>query len=62
MPDQRPLANVDQVAEFLGVPVQTLYQWRYKGTGPRASKVGVHIRYRWSDVERWLDQQARISR
>lgn len=53
-----PLGTPEQVAEFLGVPVATLYQWRHRGSGPRASRVGRHIRYRWADVERWLDEQS----
>lgn len=44
----------DDVAAFLGVPVTTLYQWRYKGTGPRGLRVGRHLRYRQSDVDAWL--------
>lgn len=56
---RRPLGSVDAVAEYLGVPPATLYQWRYRGIGPRASKVGRHLRYRWADVERWLDAQSR---
>ena len=31
-----PLWTVEQTAEFLGVPVSTLYQWRYRRTGPLA--------------------------
>lgn len=54
----RPLATTEEVAEHLQVPITTLYQWRNKGTGPRASRVGRHLRYRWVDIERWLDQQA----
>ncbi|WP_435120727.1 helix-turn-helix transcriptional regulator [Micromonospora tulbaghiae] len=59
MSPRRPLATINEVAEHLGVPVQTLYAWRNKGTGPRGSKVGRHVRYRWEDVEKWLDQQAK---
>ena len=29
-----------QVAEYLGIPVNTLYQWRHKGFGPEAYRVG----------------------
>jgi hypothetical protein len=36
------------------VPVKSLYQWRYQGHGPRAHRVGRHLRYRWEDVEAWL--------
>ena len=58
MPDVKDrLWTVPEVAEFLGVPVATLYAWRQNGTGPRASKVGRHLRYRPRDVERWLDEQ-----
>ena len=46
---------VDKVAEVLGVPVKTLYQWRYKGTGPVGVKVGRHLRYRAADVEVWVE-------
>lgn len=52
------LASPAEVAAHLGVPVKTLYQWKYRGTGPAALKVGRHLRYRWRDVEAWLDQQS----
>jgi excisionase family DNA binding protein len=52
------LLSPAELGEYLGVPVQTVYAWRDKGTGPRALKVGKHLRYRTSDVEIWLDQQA----
>lgn len=45
-----------QVAEYLSVPVSTLYQWRHRGLGPRAARVGRHLRYRRSDVDRWVEQ------
>lgn len=48
----------EDLAEYLGIPVATIYGWRYKRTGPRSIKVGRHIRYRPSDVEAWLEQQA----
>lgn len=49
------LWTVQDVAEFLGVPVQTLYQWRTKGYGPPGRRVGKYLRYRREDVERWVD-------
>ncbi|MEU6207137.1 helix-turn-helix domain-containing protein [Micromonospora musae] len=58
MRDTRPLATSAELAEHLGVPPRTLDQWAYKGVGPRFSKVGRHRRYRWADVETWLDQQS----
>lgn len=52
------LMSTAELADYLGVPVRTLYQWRDKETGPRGLKVGKHIRYRITDVEAWLEQQA----
>ena len=49
------LWTVDQLAEFAGVSVTTLYYWRWEGKGPKAIKVGRHLRYRESDIEKWLE-------
>lgn len=51
------LATPADVAAYLGVPVKTLYQWKYRGTGPQVHKVGRHLRYRWQEVDAWLDAQ-----
>jgi excisionase family DNA binding protein len=48
------LLSVDEVAEFLGIPVATLYQWRHKGAGPEAYRVGRHLRYEPAAVRAWL--------
>jgi excisionase family DNA binding protein len=50
------LLSADEVAEFLGIPIATLYQWRHKGTGPSAYRVGRHLRYEPSAVREWLDE------
>lgn len=50
-----PLWTVQDVSEYLRVPVQTLYSWRTQGSGPPARRVGKYLRYRPADVERWLD-------
>jgi excisionase family DNA binding protein len=47
-----------EVARILGVPQATLRQWRWRGVGPRGIRVGRHIRYRRSDVDRWVEDQA----
>lgn len=49
------LLSADEVAEFLGIPVATLYQWRHKGCGPDAYRVGRHLRYEPSTVRAWLE-------
>ncbi len=54
------LLSVEEVAEFLGVPVNTLYQWRHKGTGPTAFRVGRFLRYDPVDVREWLSEHAAV--
>jgi excisionase family DNA binding protein len=51
------LLSVDDVAVLLGVPVATLYAWRYRGTGPRGLRVGRHLRYRRGDLDAWIHEQ-----
>jgi predicted DNA-binding transcriptional regulator AlpA len=51
------LWTVHDVSAFLGVPVGTLYQWRYMRIGPPAYRVGRHIRYDPAAVRTWLDTQ-----
>lgn len=46
------------LADYLDIPLSTVYQWRGRGLGPRGARVGRHVRYRLSDVEAWLNQQA----
>jgi Predicted transcriptional regulator len=50
-----PLLTIDDVAGWLGKPKNTLYAWHSRGKGPRAIRVGNTLRYRRSEVERWLD-------
>jgi excisionase family DNA binding protein len=52
MTNERRLADVVELATYLGVPVTTLYAWRYKRKGPPALRVGRHLRYRWTDIDR----------
>jgi len=54
---QEPLLRADQVAEYLGISVQTLSNWRLRDEGPVAHKVGGRsgpLRYQRVDVEKWL--------
>lgn len=50
------LLSVEEVADFLGIPVSTLYQWRHRGCGPDAYRVGRHLRYDPCAVRSWLEQ------
>jgi predicted DNA-binding transcriptional regulator AlpA len=56
---REPLWGVSDVAEFLGVPVKTVYMWRYQRTGPPAVRVGRFLKYRPSAVEQWLEDRER---
>lgn len=49
-----PLWTIEDLASYLRVPVQTLYQWRRKNIGPPARKCGRHLRYDPAAVHRWV--------
>ena len=52
----RPLQlwNIQQTAEFLGVPVSTLYYWSYRGEGgPPILRIGRCLRYEPNAVIAW---------
>jgi excisionase family DNA binding protein len=49
----RYLTPVD-LADLLGVPLETVYQWRRKHTGPPGFRVGRHLRYDPEDVRAWI--------
>lgn len=52
-----PLLSVEELSEYLGVPVKTIYDWRRTGHGPCAIRMGRHLKYASSDVRDWLAQQ-----
>ncbi|RBJ02084.1 hypothetical protein DRA43_17460 [Micromonospora provocatoris] len=45
-----------------GKPKNTLYAWHSRGEGPRAIRVGNTLRYRRSEVERWLEDHTDAER
>lgn len=46
-----------EAAKRLGVHVNTLGQWRKRGSGPKWYRIGPKlIRYDESDVERWIQE------
>ncbi|GAA1857240.1 helix-turn-helix domain-containing protein [Asanoa iriomotensis] len=52
-----PRWTAEDVATYLRVPVETLYTWRKRRYGPRAARVGRHLRYDPDDVRAWLREQ-----
>jgi excisionase family DNA binding protein len=52
------LWSAEDVSAYLGVPVKTLYQWKWRGEGPPVRKVGRHLRYDPAAVKRWVTRAA----
>lgn len=56
----RALATPEEVRAYLQLPsIATLHQWRHRGIGPKAARVGRHLRWRWDEVESWVRTQER---
>ena len=53
----RPWSNASDLRDYLDIATQTIYKWRVEGKGPRAHKIGGHLRFRREDVEKWLETQ-----
>jgi predicted DNA-binding transcriptional regulator AlpA len=51
-----PFLNTEEACGYLGVPKATLLTWRVRrpGYGPRAVKAGGRLKYRLSELDRWL--------
>lgn len=56
--DRTPLPGPADVAEYLGITVANLARWRWEGSGPPYRRVGRLIRYRWDEVDQWVEAQA----
>lgn len=53
-PNER-LWSAQEVADYLGVPLRSLYDWRLRGYGPPSKKVGRYLRYDPAALRRWVD-------
>ena len=51
------LVTIEELSDYLRVPVKTLYDWRHRGLGPPGLRVGRHVRYRQADVDVWLESR-----
>lgn len=47
--------TVQDLSDYLQVPVKTVYVWNCEGGGPPRQRIGKYVRYRRSDVEAWVD-------
>ena len=52
------LLSPQDLSDLLMIPLATIYRWHSRGDGPKAMKLGRHLRYRMIEVERWLDSCA----
>lgn len=49
--------NPKEAAEYLGVSVRLLQEWRARGVGPAFSKFGSRfVRYQRRDLDDWLEE------
>jgi predicted DNA-binding transcriptional regulator AlpA len=56
----QPLATVGEFCEYAGVTRGQAAQMRYTGSGPEFVKItGRQVRYRWSDIEKWVESCTR---
>jgi excisionase family DNA binding protein len=46
-----------EICTQLQIPEQTFYQWRVKHIGPRAYRIGRHLRISRSDFNAWLSSR-----
>ena len=53
-----PLWSKRITARYLGVSLKTLNRWMAEGTGPRARKIGVQVRYLPADVHAFVESCA----
>lgn len=57
---EKLLLSVEETAELLGIPAETLNQWRHRGKPAIPYlKVGSLVKYLRSDLEDWLKGQRR---
>ncbi|WP_030806012.1 helix-turn-helix domain-containing protein [Streptomyces sp. NRRL S-337] len=45
------------IARLFNVPLETVYQWRKKRTGPPGFRIGKHLRYDPADVRAWVSDR-----
>lgn len=57
--DPPPLFTVESLAEYLHMKPETIRKWRGSNPrrGPRAVLIGTQVRFRWEDVDAWLQDQ-----
>jgi PTS system nitrogen regulatory IIA component len=55
------LLTVQQIAEYLQIKPSTIYQWTHQAYIPHL-KPGNLVRFRLSQVDRWLEKKRKMGR
>lgn len=53
----RDWMSPQDLADWLGVPVKSVYVWNQTRTGPQGTRVGKHVRYSRQNIAAWLAAQ-----
>jgi len=49
--------NHNEASAILGISTHTLYQWRFRGFGPKYYKIGRKVGYLEQDIKDWVGAQ-----
>lgn len=60
MASRSPMGEPDEVCAYTKISKATLYDQRHRGVGigSLGIRIGKHLRWRWEDIDRYLDEQA----
>ena len=59
MPERAVVLSAKEAAQYLGVSVSTLKNWRAKKIGPKSTRRGARlVAYRPADLEKFLDDNS----
>jgi predicted DNA-binding transcriptional regulator AlpA len=53
--DRPTLWGADEVCDYLGISVETLYHWRSRNFGPPCRRIGRNLRFVPSEVIGWFE-------
>jgi predicted DNA-binding transcriptional regulator AlpA len=51
------LLTLEQFAEKVNTPVNTVRFWRQTGYGPKSARIGKRVFYRSTEVDAWINAQ-----
>jgi excisionase family DNA binding protein len=60
--EREELIGPEEAATILGIEVATLYSWRHRKMGPKSYSVGRKVKYKASDIDRWLEERSKPGR